>query len=403
MRVYFSPCGIGLGHVGRCIPIARRLGEKNVEVMFSTYKEGIHYVERENLTLVKAPPIGFQVKPDGTIDFRQTAVNPGPFFASFTFMKQVNTEIEAIESFKPDVVVSDSRASPLLAAIILGIPRICILNQFQVIIPRKKHFLRLARFVDSMTLAIIGKMWTSGNVVLIPDFPQPYTISTGNLNVPKSYRKKVRLIGPILSKNPNELPSEKELRKKLKLPLDKPVIFVPISGPIKERAFLTGILRRILLEFPDDFDVVLSLGYPDADTEPMLHGNLRIYNWIPNRFEYLKACDLVISRAGHGTLMQCMCYGKPMILVPTPSHTEQLNNAKQAEELGVAKVIGQKKLNKEKLLESVQQILESEIPKKLRQVQKEVMEYNGLENAVKTIIETAEKSSTIEIKANNLS
>lgn len=403
MRVYFSPCGIGLGHVGRCIPIARRLREKNIEVMFSTYKEGIRYVEREKLTLVKAPPIGFQVKPDGTIDFRQTAVNPGPFFASFTFMKQVNAEIEAIESFKPDVVVSDSRASPLLAAKILGIPRICILNQFQVIIPRKKHFLRLARFADSMTLAIIGKMWTSGNVVLIPDFPQPYTISTGNLNVPKSYRKKVRLIGPILSKHPNELPTQKELRKKLKLSSDKPVIFAPISGPIRERAFLTGMLRRILLEFPDDFDVVLSLGYPNADTKPISHGKLRIYNWIPNRFEYLKACDLVTSRAGHGTLTQCMCYGKPMILVPTPSHTEQLNNAKQAKELGVAKIIEQEELNKQKLLESVHQILESEIPEKLKQVQKEVRQYNGLENAVRAIIETAEKPSNIKIKANILS
>lgn len=391
MRVYFAPCGIGLGHVGRCIPIARRLLEKNVEVMFSTYREGLRYVEREKLPLIKAPPIGFQVKPDGTIDFRQTAINPGPFFASFTLMKQLNAEIEAIKSFKPDVVVSDSRASPLLAAKIFGIPRICILNQFQVIIPRKKHFLRLARFADSITLAIIGKIWTSGNKVLIPDFPQPYTISTGNLNIPKSYRKNVRLIGPILSTRPNELPTEKELRKKLKLPMNKPVIFAPISGPIRERAFLTGILRRILLEFPEDYGVVLSLGYPNADTEPILHGNLRIYKWIPNRFEYLKACDLVISRAGHGTLTQCMCYGKPMILVPTPSHTEQLNNARQAEKLGVAKVIEQEELNKGKLLENVQQILESEIPKRLKQIQREALEHNGLENAVKTIIETAEK------------
>ncbi len=391
MRVYFAPCGIGLGHVGRCVPIARKLMEKNARVMFSTYQEGIRYVEREGLPLIKAPPIGFQVKPDGTIDFRQTAVNPGPFFASFTLMEQVNAEVEAIESFKPDIVVSDSRASPLLAAKILGVPRICILNQFQVIIPRKKHFLRLARFVDSITLALIGKIWTSGNIVLIPDFPHPYTICAGNLNIPKSYRKKVKLIGPILSIHPNELPTKKELRKKLRLPRDKPVIFAPISGPIRERAFLTGILRRILLEFPDDYEIVLSLGYPNADTEPIFHGNLRIYKWIPNRFEYLKACDLVVSRAGHGTLMQCMCYGKPMIIVPTPSHTEQLNNAKEAEKLGVAKVIEQEELSKEVLLKNIQQILESEALERLEQVQEEVLRYDGLENAVKTIIEIAEK------------
>lgn len=389
MRVYFAPCGIGLGHVGRSIPIARKLLEKNADVMFSTYQEGICYVEREKLPLFKAPPIGFQVKPDGTIDFRQTAVNPGPFFASLTLMRQINAEIGAMEGFNPDIVVSDSRASPLLAARILGIPRICILNQFQLIIPRKKRFLRLAKFADFITLAIIGEMWTSGNMVLIPDFPQPYTISTGNLNIPKSYKKNVKLIGPILSTRPNELPAEKEIRKKLGLPIDKPVIFAPISGPTREKAFLTGILRKILLEFPADYEVVLSLGYPNADAEPICHGNLRIYKWIPNRFEYLKTCDLVISRAGHGTLTQCMCYGKPVILVPTPSHTEQLNNAKQAEKLGVAKVIDQKELNKENLLENVQQILEDEMSERLKQIQTEVLGYDGLENAVKTIVEMA--------------
>ncbi len=392
MRVYFSPCGVGLGHVGRCIPIARRLLEKKVEVLFSTYREGILYVEREKLPFVEAPPIGFQVKPDGTVDFRKTAVNPGPFLASFTILKQVNAEIETIESFKPDVVVSDSRASSLLAARILGIPRICILNQFQVIIPRKKHFLRLARFADSVTLAIIGNIWTSGDAVLIPDFPQPYTISSGNLNIPKSYRKKVKLIGPILSVSPNELTTKEGLRRRLRLPLDRPVIFAPISGPIRERAFLTGILRRILLEFPEQYEIVLSLGYPNTDTKPVRHGNLKIYKWIPNRFDYLKACDLVISRAGHGTLTQCLYYGKPMILVPTPSHTEQHNNAEQAEKIGAANVIEQEELSKEKLLESVGQILESKMTEKLGKIQSEILEYNGLENAVEAIIKTAEKS-----------
>jgi len=390
MRVYFAPCGIGLGHVGRSVPIAKKLLEKNAEVVFSTYREGIRYVEREKLPLIKAPPIGFQVKPDGTVDFRQTAVNPGPFFASFNLLKQVNAEVKAIEGFKPDIIVTDSRASPLLAARILGIPRICILNQFQVIIPRKKRFLRLAKFADFITLAIVGKMWTSGNTVLIPDFPQPYTICAGNLNIPKSYRKNVRLIGPILPMRPNELPTEEELRKKLRLPAHKPVIFAPISGPIRERAFLTGILRKILLEFPEDYEVVMSLGYPNTDDKPMRHGNVTIYKWIPNRFEYLKACDLMIGRAGHGTLTQGMCYGKPMILVPTPSHTEQLGNAKQAENLGVAKTIQQEELSKEELLKSVQQILNSETPERLKEVQKEALKYDGLENAVKTIIEMAE-------------
>lgn len=391
MRVYFAPCGIGLGHVGRSIPIARKLLAKDVDVMFSTYREGIRYVEREKLPLTKAPPIGFQVKPDGTVDFRQTAVNPGPFLASFTLLEQVNAEIEAIVKFKPDVVVSDTRISPLLAARILRIPRICILNQFQVIIPRRKRFLRLAKLADVGTLTLVGKVWTSGNTVLIPDFPKPYTICAGNLNIPKSYRKNVKLIGPLLPVRPNELPDETELRRKLKLASGKPVVFVPISGPVMERAFLTGILRKILLGFPDDYEVVVSLGYPNTDDKPARYGNVTIFKWLPNRFEYLKACDLIIGRAGHGTITQSMCYGKPMILVPTPSHTEQIINAKQAMDLGVAEIIQQKEVSRESLLKAVARILSSGASQRLREVQREVLKYDGLDNAVKTVFEVAKK------------
>ena len=390
MRIYFAPCGIGLGHVGRCIPVARKLQQKNAEILFSTYREGISQVEKEKLPLVKAPSIGFQVKPDGTIDFKQTAMDPGPFLASFTLLDQINAEIKAIESFKPNVVVSDSRVSPLIAAKILRIPRVCILNQFQVIIPRKKRFLRLARFADSITLTLIGKIWTSGNFVLIPDFPQPYTICAGNLNIPKFYRKKVKLIGPILPTSPEKLPTKEELRRKLDLPSDKPVIFAPISGPVRERAYLTGILRKILMTFPKDYAIVMSLGYPNADDKPIRHGNLTIYKWIPKRFEYLKACDLVISRAGHGTLTQCLCYGKPMILVPTPNHTEQISNAMQAEKIGAAEIIQQERLDKEQLLKSVKRVLESETPQKLKEIQREAIKHNGLENVAKIITEVAE-------------
>ncbi|MBS7620710.1 hypothetical protein KEJ32_01070 [Candidatus Bathyarchaeota archaeon] len=392
MRVYFAPCGIGLGHVGRCIPIAKKLQEQKAQVIFSTYSEGIPYIQREKFPLFEAPPIGFQVKPDGTIDFKQTTINPGPFLASFTLMRQIDAELHAIGIFDPDIVVSDSRASSLLAAKILGKPRVCILNQFQPIIPRRKRFLRLARLADFIALAIIGKIWASGNAVLIPDFPPPYTICAGNLNIPKTYRKKVHLIGPILPVHPEKLPEEDVIRKRLNLPQNKIVIFAPISGSVKEKAFLIGILRKILMKFPKDYEVVLSMGYPNADTTPVRYDNLTIYKWVPNRFEYLKACDLVISRAGHGTITQCMCYGKPMILVPTPNHTEQINNAIQAKKLGVAKVVQQENLSLSKLLKTVEQTIKTDNIEKIKQIQAEVLKYGGLENAVKIIIDVANKS-----------
>jgi len=390
MQVLFCPSGVGLGHVGRCIPIARRLERDGAEVLFSTYSEGFRYVKHEGFPVVEAPSIGVAVKPDGTIDFRQTTVKPGPFMAVYTFWRQVDAETRFIKAFEPDVVVSDSRASSLMAAKMLGIPRICILNQFQVIIPRYTRFLRLARLADALTLTIIGKIWTSAIKALVPDFPPPYTISTRNLIIPKAYQEKIHFIGPILPVSPKNLPYKKELRKKLGVDEDKPLIFAPVSGPDSEREYFTAILRSIFNKFPNDYQIVMSLGYPESTTEPMKDGNLTVYGWVANRFEYLKACDVVISRVGHGTVSQAICYGKPLILVPTPSHTEQLNNAKKAAELGISEIIQQEDLNKDTLLKAVGKVLENcQIQERAEQLRKEVIKWDGLETAAKIITEAA--------------
>lgn len=392
MRVEFAPCGVGFGHAGRCIPIAMELTKrtKNAEVLFSTYRDATNYIRREGFNTVEVPPMDFKVKPDGTVDFRRTAMNPGPFVASFSLLSQIVREIEIMETFKPDIVVSDSRASPLIAARILGIPTLCILNQFQVIIPRKTRYLRLAKFADAFTLAILGRVWISGVKVMIPDLPAPYTISTGNLRIPKSYRGKVELIGPILPVRSEALPSKEALRRKLGLEEKKPVIFAPISGPSNERAYLTSIIQKIFAEFPDGFQIAMSLGHPQSHHHLVKHRNLQIFGWISNRFEYLKAADLIISRAGHGTIMQAICYGKPVILIPTPGHTEQHNNAARTVELGVGLAVEQEDLNTENLVSMAMKVMDGGFRKKISRIQKKTLHLDGLETAVKTAIEIVE-------------
>ncbi len=398
MLVEFAPSGVGFGHAGRCIPIAKGLQEidKEIGIFFSTYLDAVDYVRQEGFLTTEVPSMDFKVKPDGTVDFRRTAMNPGPFVAPFKFLEQIGRELEVMETFRPDVVVSDSRASPLVAAWLLNVPSICILNQFQVIIPRKTHYLRLAKFADAMTLAILGKIWTTGVKVMIPDFPHPYTISTDNLRIPKAYKRRVKLIGPILSISPEELPTKEELRKKLGLHEEKPVIFAPISGPVKERTYFLSMLQRIFTQFPEEFQIIMSLGYPESSRPPIHYGNLSVFRWIPNRFEYLKACDIVVSRAGHGTILQTMCYGKPIILIPTPNHTEQNNNARKAEKLGAALIIEQDKLTKEMLLSAVNSIIGDEcFLDRIEEIREDVSEMDGLKVAIETTLEVARGGSSV--------
>ena len=173
MRVYFGACGLGLGHVGRCIPVARRLVEKGNEVLFSTYSDGYNYVKREGFPLRAAPPIYFAVKPDGTVDFRKTTANPG-LYSTVIILNQLKAELEFMKDFKPDFVVSDSRGSSALAAKLLSIPFVTILNLYRIRIPREKRFLELAQLADGGTFTLVGMVWNLGEEVLIPDFPPPY-------------------------------------------------------------------------------------------------------------------------------------------------------------------------------------------------------------------------------------
>jgi UDP:flavonoid glycosyltransferase YjiC (YdhE family) len=62
-----------------------------------------------------------------------------------------------------------------------------------------------------------------------------------------------------------------------------------------------------------------------------------------------------------------------MVIIPTPGHTEQLTNAVQAKNLGVAKIVLQDTLNKERLLKCVQKLIQPETIRHTEEVQKEAL------------------------------
>jgi UDP:flavonoid glycosyltransferase YjiC (YdhE family) len=385
MRAYFAPCGIGLGHVARSIPIAKALQNKGAEVLFSTYGQAINHARSEGFPTHSAPPISYAVEANGTVDFRSTTAFPG-IFSSFIFLRQTQAEISYMKGFKPDIVVVDSRVSPIIASWLLGIPRILLLNQFYVIIPRRKRFLRLAKLVDNGTLTLIGRVWASSNAVLIVDFPPPYTLSLPNLRIPPRYKRRTKLIGPIIPVHPEELPDKVSIRRKLGFDPHKPLIYAPISGQPKEKAFVSGLLYQIFTNFPPKYAIVMSLGYPGASLEPIVKRNLTIYRWTNLYYELVKACDVMVTRAGHGTLSVAMCYGKPAVTIPVPNHTEQLGNARRAEEIGFAKIVPQELLTLEKLLFTVEEIVNDDsILSRVERIQRDVSKFNAIQTAVEVI------------------
>ncbi|MCC6013233.1 MAG: hypothetical protein LM593_02595 [Candidatus Verstraetearchaeota archaeon] len=396
MRLYFAPCGIGLGHAGRCIAIANMF-KNNAEILFSSYNEAVSYIKKENYKVEKVPEIYFYEKIDGTFDLKRTLAS-GPKVI-INFLRQIGAEINLMEHFKPDVVISDSRLSSIIAAGIMGFKSILILHQLRIMIPHikpidKKLKQKIKDHTERFILETLGSFWNLSNIILVPDFPPPYTIAKYNVVPSHKYLNKLKLIGPIVSKYPWELPPKDEIRKELRKKLgidDSPLIFIAMSGTLAEKKYITEKLIKILQDFPQTYNVVLSRGIADNNNVnriSKINEKIVICDWVDDRYKLLKACDLLITRGGHNTVSEAIYYGKPMIIIPTPAHSEHQGIAKSAVDMKIAKCIQQYHLSKEVLLSSINEILNSsEIHLKVKELENFASKFNAL----KTIYEIINK------------
>jgi len=71
VKVYITPCGIGLGHSGRMLSVAEQLKKKNVEIFFSTYGPAYNFVKKNGYKVFDAPDIMWG-ETDGVVDVGKT-------------------------------------------------------------------------------------------------------------------------------------------------------------------------------------------------------------------------------------------------------------------------------------------------------------------------------------------
>jgi len=356
-RVYFSPSGMGLGHVSRCVPIAHEVQRLGGEVMFSTYLEGIDYLSKFEFTVAEAPEIYLETNHTGSIDLKATVSTRG-FSALWTLMEQIKFEVEQMQAFKPDLVFVDTRVSTIMAARMLRLPCVLVLNQFLPRAPRETDT-NFWKLVDGTVMTVLGWMWDLSDRLIIPDFPEPYTISLDSLRAPRRYGAKMDLVGSIMGLKPEDSVDASTIREELGLD-DQVLIYAGISGPRPERMPLIRILAPIFSRFPDKYHVVMSMGNPHGGNKPKRVGNVTLIPWIDDRYAFLNACDVVISRGGHETIMQSIGYNKPSIIIPMPRHPEQYGNARRAMEIGVAEALHQKDVSKKSLVKRIEHLLEND-------------------------------------------
>jgi len=399
LRLYFAPNGLGLGHIRRTEAIARRFEQDRHRIIYSTYLDGSEYARREGLPLVEALSLTYRVKGDGTVDYKATVASSGLSLGIRKFLRQLGTEIRRIRRFRPDIILSDSRLSPILAGRLLGIPVILLINQLKVEIVRKPSaekltplsylFFFVANIFWIFMSRIIEWAWSLSEVILVPDFPPPYTICLQNLELPPRHLQKAHFIGPIVEVNPGDLPKLSALRRRHALP-DKPLVYAAISGPKIERRILSSSLESLFPSLPEGYQFILTKGEPDGE-RVLEEGNVRTYSWVDDRtqYEFMKAADIIISRAGHGIITKSMVYGKKMILIPIPDHTEQWNNARVAQRLGVARIVQQEKLDRDVLSNAIRHMIYNNVSSSVQEVYRESAKLDALDKAAEWIYHLA--------------
>lgn len=387
MRLYIGPCGLGLGHITRCERIAREFSERGDEVLFSSYLDGLDYLKRRGLRHYSALPISFRTREDGTIDPKLTATQNGVTVGLWKFVKQLVGEVQQLTRFGPDIVISDTRVSTLLAGLLLRRPTCLILNQYSVQMPNYPKPIRtvdgamllLSRIVWKYASTLLGIAWGMSKLIIIPDLPPPYTISAYNLPIPKRTTRKVKLVGPVGLKSKVPVRNGRAAHR-------RPSVFACVSGPATDRQYLVRTLSRLLAELPPKWSVVLSCGDPNGSSTPRGDTHVTVFDWMDEKAydEAFQNADVIVSRAGHETIMRAVALGKPLVLIPPPSHTEQSNNARRAAELGIAVVLPQRALDGDSLVRAVTESTER-CSGRAAEISRLIQDKLGTETIVETI------------------
>jgi UDP:flavonoid glycosyltransferase YjiC (YdhE family) len=383
-RVYLAPYGVGLGHASRLLILAENIKRPGIEMRFSSFGEARNYVESQGYECEKVPPVEFMWGRDGEFSVMSN-INKIPQWL-VNLPVQINKEIKYMKNFKPQIIVSDSRLSPIIAARILNLPNILVINQVKLLLTPGLREFKAARFFETCNGELMGGMWNMSDRILIPDLPPPYTVSESTINSVKSIKSKLDYVGFITPRAKITEDSLSKAKEVLQIDSTKPLIFVHISGPTGTRIPIIKKLIDVFKNLPSA-QFVFSEGKSNGETVPTkISSNMLYFEWCPYKDEIYFLSDVIIMRGGHTAISQAIQYGKPIISIPIQSHGEQMSNSSKIERLGIGKAIDSKEMNQTMLIDAVNELIyDNSYNDKMSDLMKLSNKLDGIQN-VKDIV-----------------
>lgn len=386
-KAYFTPYGVGLGHASRLVTIATRLNsyDRDVLLKFSSFGEATSYIEMNGFKCNSVSPVELVWSGEGGFSIKNSLGNVPSWFSNF--LRQVNSEIGNLVAFSPNVIVSDSRLSSVVAGRLLRIPTIVILNQVKLLLSPRLRELKVTRIFEKINGEFMGGLWNMSEKVLIPDLPPPYTIAEHNLWDCNSIQKKVEYVGfttASLDFPPERLDSIKD---SLGIRNDKPLVFVHISGPSSTRPSLISKVLQAIRNSQADIQYVISEGRPNGKIQPAkLSNSVWYYEWCPIKDELFKISDIIVLRGGHTAISQAIQYGKPIVTIPIRNQGEQLGNSDKVAKMGIGIKLDPLQMDAADITNAILKVLNNKyFLENVQKLMKVANSLDGIENVLKVI------------------
>jgi UDP-N-acetylglucosamine--N-acetylmuramyl-(pentapeptide) pyrophosphoryl-undecaprenol N-acetylglucosamine transferase len=170
-----------------------------------------------------------------------------------------------------------------------------------------------------------------------------------------------------------------------KLDKEKPVVLI-FGGSLGATAINNALLFSLEKFANSTFQIIWQTGNTNK-IDVKLPSNIRLVNFIDDMSSAYSAADLVVSRSGATTVTELSIVGKPSILVPLPSasNNEQFFNAKFLEKNGAAIVINNSDISEQMFDETNKLINDFHLLQKMSNAAKALGKPNASELIAKEI------------------
>ncbi len=331
-RIIISGGGTG-GHIFPAIAIANALKklDPSTEILFVG---ALGRMEMERVPAAGYEIVGLDIRGIQRGSILKNLLLPFKLIGSIIKSRKI------INEFQPDaaVGVGGYASGPLLyAASMKNVP--CLIqeqNSFAGVTNK-----RLGKKAEKICVAFDG---------MEAFFPEDKIVKTGN---------------PVRRESVNIAGKREEALKEFKLSPNKKTILV-VGGSLGARTLNDSMLNGLEHIIESDVQVIWQTGKHYYQNIIHVLGenynpNIRILEFLNRMDLAYAAADIIVSRAGAGTIAELCIVGKPVILVPSPNVAEdhQTKNAKALVQENAAEYIQDRKANR-KLVTAALELLEDD-------------------------------------------